>query len=82
MSDHIIEPFVADVFTAMFNQSANTTNAVMDNYERNIADWKKAYAKLWDAVDRANYDHIDSQRLNNILGATEHMRTRAEGTAS
>lgn len=73
-------PFVASVFTAMAAQSEATTNQVFDNYERQIADWKADYAKLWDAVERTN-ERLDSQSLGNILFNTSYTRDRAEPKA-
>ena len=42
----MIDPLVADIFTAMASQSAATTNRVFDDYEATIAEWKERYLSL------------------------------------
>lgn len=78
MNDHkkeagantVLDPFVADVFTAMFNESANTTNALLDRYQSTIADLKADYVRLYEAVERANA-FVDSLRIDNILASAD-----------
>ena len=72
----VLDPFVADVFTAMFSQSASLTNAVFDDYERAIAEWKQDFASLFDAVAKANL-RVDSAQVERILDGFDFIRSRA-----
>lgn len=62
----VIEPLLANIFTAMAKQSEDITNRVLDNKDREIREWKDRFIKLYDAVAMAN-GKIDSARLGRIL---------------
>jgi hypothetical protein len=61
-----IDPFLANVFTAMFKQSEDITNRVLDNKDAEIRAWQSRFFKLYDAVAVANLK-IDSVQLERIL---------------
>lgn len=65
-----LSPLVADIFTAMFTQSAATTNAVLEDKERTIAELKADYVALWEAVERIAVK-TDSASLERLLDATD-----------
>lgn len=73
----VVDPLAADIFTAMFKQSEDTTNRVFDNYDNVIKAWKSAYADLWDTVQHINAK-VDSSRIERVLYNTEYARISAD----
>ena len=65
-TDRAISPLAADIFTAMAKQSEWTTNAVFDNKDREIREWKERFVKLWDHVQKENH-RVDSLRIQIVL---------------
>ena len=72
-----LSPLMADIFTANARWSEDLSNRVMENKDREIADWKAAFAKLYDAVDFAN-EKVDSVKIDRILGNFGQKRGWAE----
>ena len=59
-------PLLADILTANVKWSADLSDRVIDNKDREIAELQKNYTELWEAIDKAN-DKIDSLTLDTIL---------------
>jgi hypothetical protein len=62
----IIDPLMANVFTAMFKESEWTTNQVFANKDREIREWQSRFLKLFEAIETAN-TKVDSLRIDNEL---------------
>jgi len=68
-----LSPLMGAILTANAKWSEDLTNQVLDNKDREIAEWKSAFAKLYDAIDKAN-DTVDSLRIERILGTFAQKR--------
>lgn len=68
-----LSPLMANILTANAKWSEDLTNRVMDNKDREIAEWKSAFRKLFDAVDFAN-ESVDSMKIDRILGTFAQKR--------
>lgn len=65
----VLDPLLADIFTAMFTQTASISEQIDRNNEAQIHNWQQNYASLWEAVSRIS-EKIDSGRLERLLDQT------------
>lgn len=73
----ILDPLMANIFTAMFKDTEDITNRVMDNKDREIREWQSRFLKLFEAIDQAN-TKVDSLRIEREL---QHFAFHADTAA-
>ena len=61
-----ISPLAGAILQASVQQAEGTTEQLLENKDREIAEWKDAFAKLYRSVDVAN-DSVDSMKIGRIL---------------
>lgn len=71
------DPLLASIFAANAKQAEWTTNALLANRDREIAELREAYVQLWYDLDRAN-ETVDSHKVEVILMKHGMRVSRAE----
>jgi hypothetical protein len=67
---------LAPFIQAHLAASHSATNAVIENLEADVAEWKRSFADLYDWIEDAN-GSVDSMKINNILAGHAGRRTWA-----
>lgn len=67
-----LSPLMADILTANAKWSADLSDRVMDNKDREIREWKERFLKLWDRLEKENVT-VDSLRIEVILNQFSHF---------
>lgn len=68
-----VSPLMGAILMAGVQQSQETTDQLLENKDSEIAEWKAAFARLFDAVDSAN-ESVDSLKIARIVGAFSQKR--------
>jgi hypothetical protein len=72
-----VSPLLGAILTASIEQVGETTDQLLESKDQEIAEWKSAFAKLYDAIDSANVS-VDSMKIGRIVGAFSQKREWAE----
>jgi hypothetical protein len=69
--------FFGAIVTAQVKQSQWASNQVEENLQRDAKEWRDAFVRLWDMIDKDN-DKVDSMRIGDTLMKTAGWRDRAD----
>jgi hypothetical protein len=72
-----VSPIMGAILMAGVQQSQETTDQLLESKDQEIAEWKSAFAKLYDAIDSANVS-VDSMKIGRIVGVFSQKREWAE----
>lgn len=72
-----VSPLMGSILTASVQQVQETTDQLLENKDQEIAEWKSAFAKLYDFINSAN-DSVDSAKIERILNRFNQKRSWAE----
>jgi hypothetical protein len=61
-----LSPLMASILTANAKWSNDLSDRVLDNKDREIAEWKERFLQLWDDMDKENRS-VDSLRIQVVL---------------
>lgn len=75
-----VSPLMGAILTASIEQVGETTDQLLESKDQEIAEWKAAFAKLYDSINRAN-DSVDSAKIEGILNRFNQKRSWAVPTA-
>lgn len=62
----LMDPLLGAILTANVNWSNDLSDRVIENKDREIAEWKSRFLKLWERIEKENFD-VDSLRMWVIL---------------
>lgn len=68
-----VSPLLGAILTASVQQVGETTDQLLENKDQEIAEWKAAFAKLYDTIESAN-ESVDSMKIGRILGGFSQKR--------
>lgn len=68
---------LGQVLTANVKWSQDLSNQVEENLQRDAKEWRDAFVRLWDMIDKDN-DKVDSMRIGDTLMKTAGWRDRAD----
>jgi hypothetical protein len=69
--------FFGAIVTAQVKQSQWASNQVEENLQRDAKEWRDAFVRLWDSIDKAN-EKVDSMRIQDRLADTYQQRRFAD----
>lgn len=72
-----VSPLMGAILTASIEQVGETTEQLLESKDQEIAEWKSAFAKLYDSIDSAN-ESVDSLKIERVLGRFTQKRSWAE----
>jgi hypothetical protein len=68
-----ISPLMGAIVMASVQQAEDVTDLLLENKDREIAEWKAAFSALFDAVQSAN-ESVDSMKIGRIVGSFSQKR--------
>lgn len=72
-SNITISPLIGAIVMASVQHAEDLTDQLLENKDREIAEWKSAFAALFDTVQSAN-ESVDSLKIGRILGGFSQKR--------
>ena len=69
--------FFGAIVTAQVQHAQAASNLVEENLQQDAKEWRDAFVKLWDMIDKDN-DKVDSMRIGDTLLKTSGWRNRAD----
>lgn len=68
-----VSPLMGAILTASVQQAQDTTEQLLENKDREIAEWKAAFSALFDSIVSAN-ETVDSMKIGRVLSAFSQKR--------
>jgi hypothetical protein len=63
-----VSPLMGAILTASIGQVGETTDQLLESKDQEIAEWKSAFAKLYDDIVSTN-ESVDSMKIGRIIYA-------------